>query len=110
MHNKKYKERNKQGEYKIMSARTKRNIFGLFMLAILLVLGFIWDSGMLKTDNDYWIVLTLLMVVSIVGIGIGITMARKNRLEAEEKRLEEEEKRFKKMIDKKNNEDKHDEK
>ena len=36
------------------------------MLAILLVLGFIWDSGILKTDNDYWIVLYILMVVSIV--------------------------------------------
>ena len=49
-----------------MSSRTKRNIFSLVMLAILLVLGFIMQSGVLKTDNEYWTVFTLLMAVCIV--------------------------------------------
>ena len=87
-----------------MSSRAKRNIFALIMLAIIaimLVLGFIMDSGQLN-DNEYWTVFTLLMTVCIVSLPIAIIMARKSILEAEEKRV-------KKMIDK-NNGDKHDEK
>lgn len=79
-----------------------RNIFSLVMLSIVVVLVYIWDSGMLKTDNEYWIVFALLGMVVIVSLPIAVIMARKNFHEAEEKRV-------KKMIDK-NNEDKHDEK
>ena len=84
------------------SKKLGRTIFGLVMLAIMLTLGFIMESGILKTDNEYWVVFTLLMAVCIVGLPIAVIMARKSILEAEEKRV-------KKMIDK-HNEDKHDEK
>lgn len=84
------------------SKKLARNIFALVVLATGLVLGFIMQSGVLKTDNEYWTVFTLLMIIAIVSPPILIIMARKSILEAEEKRV-------KKMIDK-NNGDKHDEK
>ena len=81
-----------------MSSRKRLNIFSLVMLAIGAVLVYIWESGMLKTDNDYWTVFILLGILVIVGLPVLILMARKSMLEAEEKRV-------KKIVDK-NNEDK----
>ena len=78
--------------------RVGRTIFSLVMLAILLLLVFIMDSGILKTDKEYWIVFIIMMTICVVGLTVVIIMARKNVLEAEEKRI-------KKMIDK-NNKDK----
>lgn len=81
-----------------MSARTRLNIFSLVVVAIGAVLVYIWESGMLKTDNDYWTVFILLMAVCIVSLPIMGILIRKSFLEAEQKRV-------KKIIDK-NNEDK----
>ena len=76
--------------------RLGRTIVSLVILAIMLVLGFIIDSGILKTDKEYWIVFIIMMIVCIISLPIGVVMARKNALEAEEKRV-------KKIIDKNNN-------
>lgn len=79
-----------------------RTIFSLVVVTVLLVLGFIMGSGILKTDKEYWIVFIIMMIICVVSLPVLVRMGRKNILEAEEKRV-------KKMIDK-NNENKHDEK
>lgn len=79
-----------------------RTIFSLFVVTVLLVLGFIMGSDILKTDTEYWIVFIIMMITCVVSLPVLIRMGRKNILEAEEKRV-------KKMIDE-NNENKYDEK
>ena len=61
-----------------MSSRKRLNIFSLVMLAIGAVLVYIWESGMLKTDNDYWTVFILLGILVIVGLPVLILNKKKH--------------------------------